>query len=419
MSERFPRIAGRHAYREILAHPASRRLFAAIGLARTAEWLTLTALLILSYQVSGQIAVVAALLLAQIAPRLLVLIAEPRLPRHRERGILLALALARIPLVGALCFIATPQDLWWAAGAVGGLSGLGALGDVFRTRLLQGQLPRRRLATAGALIGRLEQGSLVLGGLLTGLASAVGDVRFAFAWACLGLAGAWLCLAASGRPGEPAAAEADSRLVGIAGDMPRPAATLLLLLAGLLASALVAVSARLLLLQVVLHAVDSSGALYALLLCALGLGALAGPLSLPRLLGRLGVRRVVPAIVALLALNLVVLGSVDWLAVQAAVLFLTGLLLVTQDLVTAAASRRLLAGRSVAGFFRLLAGATCCGQAIALIVIAGLTQVWTLADVSLTLAAGSTLVLACFFLASRRENRWELRCAVRDRPVVR
>ena len=358
------------------------------------------------YRLTEDVAAVAGLLLAQVIPRLIVLSLDPLVNNWASKRLLLAATLLQVPLVGSLLLISTRQDLWWAAGVVAALAALGALADSTRATLLPVLVPRPQLRIANALTGRAEQGSVVLGAVATGLTIAAWDASVAFGLAAVFLAGSLgLLVGVRGwhQPaiGSPAAVSAPVQQSWI---RVRRHSILRLLATGLFAAAVLGMSLRVALVEVVMRHVEPSGAVYALLLSAVGLGALTGPIPIPRLVGRVGVTSVVAGIVVILALNVAIVGLTGSLALIALVLFINGLLGITNDLATATVTRRLVPESQLDGVFRLMMGGVLSGQIVALLVILGLTRVWSLADVMLVTASCCAIMAIVLFLMSDRSN---------------
>ena len=375
-------------------------------LERTGEWLYTIALVVAVYRLTESVAVVAALSLAQVLPRLILLSLDRLLDNRAGKRLLLVAGLFRIPLVGSLLLISTRPDLIWAAGSLAAIGALGAVADATRAASLPTLVPRRRLGIVNALNGRAEQVSFVLGAVITGLTIAIWDERAAFGVAAALLAASLLLLTRVRTHLTIASTPALPNPVRESWAGVRRHPVLRLLATGLFAGAVLGISLRVTLVEVTVRHVEPSGAVYALLLSAVGLGLLVGPISIPRVLGRARVESVVTGIVVVLAFSLAIVGSTSTVALIALVLFITGVLAITNDLITTTMTRRLVSESQLDGMFRLMMGGVISGQFVALVAILGLTQVWSLADVTLAIASGCALIAAVLFFSAARLKVW-------------
>lgn len=395
LATRFDRGDDLRAYRAALAIGAYRREVVAHALERAGEWAYTIGLVVLAYELTANVAVAALLLLAHLTPRFVL----AALGRRRLRLPVTAGTgggVARALLLVVLASVATRADLWWATPAVVGLGALTALGDVERAARLPALVPRGRLMAVTMLTGRVEQVALLAGALLTAGAVHAWDVRAAFPLGAVLLLGAAI-LRPPARAAAPPAAPGVARGVvwrALGGD-----ATLRALLAGLFAGAALGMCLRVLLVEVVVGHHGYAAAFYAGLLAVVAVGALAGPAPIPRLLGKLPARLAAVALAAALAAAVALIGASERFAVIAPVLFLCGLLAITNDLLSATVTRRLTRPDQLSAAFGILAGAVVTGQAVALALVVG-SAAWLDARQQL-LAAGVGCALLVALVGAR------------------
>lgn len=380
-------------YRRLLRMHGWARFGAQYTLKRVAGWVLLTALTVLAFQV-GDSGAAALLILAFVLPRALLLWLDVRALSSRLGWWVHALA---VPLALALLLVSPDAPLTLLALLALPLGLVMALAE----QASQARVGRSELAVAGALFGRIEQLSLVAGTLLAALTLVLWD-----ATAALGLAAALFTLSAllatpllggrlaPGAPGDSAVAEQGRATVG--------ARALGLLTLGLFAGALAAMTARA---ALVAHVVDGLGqaeAVYAVLLAAIGLGALVGPLSMPKLLGHLPADLSVALLAGALGVGLIALSRETPVLVLALVLFVVGLVSVTLDLVAGTLSRRLIPAPELNGALSLLGRAVLAGQLVGLLGTLALSSFMSAGDILLVSGVVCALGPGIAFLLAGR-----------------
>ena len=146
-----------------LHYPRFRSLFLASAFSWYGDYLTLPALLVLGYQLAGQVGVAWVSVLT-VAPLLVLLPIGGRLGDHGERRRrLIALDLARAGLGAAIVIGALGHSLLVVLVAVGLSRGAMALYDPGRRRLLPALLPPRLVAKGSSLLSSVGESSIVVG----------------------------------------------------------------------------------------------------------------------------------------------------------------------------------------------------------------------------------------------------------------
>lgn len=392
----------RQTYHPVLSNRRYNAALAGQFLERLAGWLVSVALVILVYQLSENIAVVAAIVLALVAPRLIVQ-AIRSLPSWRDpcRAATI-LALARVPLVAGLLLITTRQDLLWGVLLVGAIGTLNALADATQCVALPQTTPRRDLSAISLVLGRAEQFAMVVGGICVAILVAAWSERAAFALAIVALLGAAALIAGSRRGRETVVStrNAPERAAG-----PSAFADVKLLVAGLFAGAVIGMGLRVMLVEIIVGQLAFSEAIYALMIGVVGFGALLGPpVSIPRLLIRIPGEFLTIAGVIALAVATAFIGVVGSGALIALALVACGTIAVTNDLIATTLARRIVPVGQVEGTFTVLGATIIAGQIVSLMAIAGLSQLWQADIVLISMSALCVAVVAAFWAGSRLER---------------
>lgn len=368
-------------------------------LERLSNWALTIALVILVYELTERLAVVAGLMVLLVAPRLVAPWLVGQLSRGDACRIVSWLSLARGPLILALLFVTASDDLYWAAVIVGALGLSTALLDELHGDALPRLTPHSRLPALNVLLGRMEQFAMIAAAGLVAALLAIGDVRLALIAAVVACFGAWLFVTIDRRDWQEQTPSATSRPVVGTSRHGRVRPEVLIVAAGLFAGALVGMGLRVALIEVVVAELALASFAYALLLGVVGLGAVFGPpLPVPRLLGRVPVSALIGLSLLLLAGAAAVIGIAASAMVIIGTLFLCGVLAVTVDLVAATAARYAVSGSEIPDAFRLLAGAVIAGQLLALALVGGLSHIWNVAAVLfsvslLALGVGATVIV--------------------------
>src|SRR5687767_8326341 len=113
---------------ELLRRPAYRRLLLAQAVSEVGNWLTNVALILLILRLTGHPAAAALVLLAKLAPRVLIYpfggVLADRLDRRR---LMIATDLARAGLALSLLLVQSVEGLWWALTATALMQALASL----------------------------------------------------------------------------------------------------------------------------------------------------------------------------------------------------------------------------------------------------------------------------------------------------
>jgi hypothetical protein len=370
-------------YRLLLRDPAWARFCAQYTLERVGSWTLLAAITVLAFNAGGSGAAALAII-ALVLPR--AALTWSNLPSAAITDGWWVHAL-RVPLALVLLFASfDPQPLLLVALIVP-LGALNTLAD--RTSAARAALENP--AVAGAFLGRVEQLSVVLGSLLAAIMLVVWDATVA-----LGVTTALFALAALlAAPLFGSQSDTGARVASGARRPNRAALhtrALLLVALGLFAGALAAMTVRVALAELVIDNLGHAEAVYALLIAAVGAGALVGPLSMPKLLGHL------PAHLTIMLISIALGGGLIFLSlgvpafVVALVLFAIGLLSVTLDLVAGTVARRLIPAEELERTLPLLTNTVLIGQLAGLVAVLALSQFMSAGDVLLTV--GTLCVLA-------------------------
>lgn len=378
-------------YRGVLRSAGRPRRAGRYFAERTAGWALLTALTARAFEVAGSEGA-ALLILAFVLPR--ALLSGFDLSAFADR---LGWWVYALPLPFALALLFTASDAQPALLVLLALP-LGVL-NVLSERALQARIDRAELAVAGALLGRIEQLGVIVGALLAALALQTGSVS-----AAVGLATALLLVSAllawpersrvAGPPVQPAASAA----VPSAGDFNGQVFGLLVF--GLFTGALAAMATRAALIGHVVDGLGHTATIYACLLAVVGVGALVGPLSMPKLLSHVPAALTVSLLTAALGCAVIALSRAAPLPMLAAVLFAVGLLSITLDLVAGTLSRRVAPAQQLGTTALLLTRAVLAGQMVGLLGTLALARFLNAGDVLLATgllcvpASAAALVLA-------------------------
>src|SRR5919199_3661445 len=139
-----------------------RLLFAGQAISEFGDWINQVALIILVYQLTGQQAAVALVLVAQLLPRAIILPFGGLLAdRYPKRRLMLGTDLAQAALAASLLLVATARDLWWVCTAVMLMQGLAAIFTPARSAAIPALVPREHLGAANAVNGLAGEGALL------------------------------------------------------------------------------------------------------------------------------------------------------------------------------------------------------------------------------------------------------------------
>ena len=347
------------------AHLAGYLLYA------TADWIYTLAIIVLAHSLTGSVAAVAVVLLAHTTGRLLNLTLDPI-----GRGVMwsprldLPLELIRAGIIGTLALVSA-RDQMWAVISVAAIAGLfGPSIERRRQHRMTLSAVNRRPGRLVGLIGRWDQLAMIIGATAGGALIGGWDTGPAFL-AAAGLALASILIVA----GNPANDNRKpSTPVGVSIHQRErshdPIARTRALWLAIPASAGLSVALLAFLSGIILGDHAESAFVYGLFVALAGAGAFAGPLSVPRLLGKLPAITVVAAVTLTLVSALVVVHNWERLVLLVPVIVGAGMLSVTATRTTETAVRRQVDDRDLDCVLRRLAIAIVAGQSVALALLA-------------------------------------------------
>jgi len=360
------------------------------------DWIYSVAVVILAYQLSGQLAAAAAVLLFQAGGRLLgITLSSKSADGARAREIALGLGIARAALIAALIFITSRDQLWIAVAVAAVVGVLNPIGENARRTLTPAlQPPGHDRNLRSRLICRWDQMAMIAGSIAAGLVIALWNEQAAFAAAAaMILTGALLLYPAA----EPRALRsADGGSDHPAGDWRslRYLRAFRVLLLALAAGAALGIAIRILLVEIVLDEHGSSELMYGLFIALAGVGAFAGPLSIPRLLGKLPSEIVLAGVTATLAVALIAMHVARPLPLVIPIVIGCGILAVTGERTMETIVRRVVPDHDLDGALRAVAVIAIVGQTVALLVVVALDSLSGITPVVIGLAALSIFCAA-------------------------
>lgn len=390
------------AARTLLAAGTNRGFWLSRGLELLGQWVFLVALIVLVYRVSDEIAVVGAFMLARLTPRAVVLALGESLAARLSPRSLAVIDLLRAALIVMLTFVSTRSDLVWAAAVVLALGFASAVVDSARVALLPRVVSPLRLGAANALNARIERVSFVISPLLAAgvLWLWTVDVALLVHAGALTLSALMLCPASAGRsadaPLHDGATLSESGTAG-GGRGTRPELTVLA--AGLFTGAAVAISLKISLIALIDDAFDRSDASLGLLLAAVGCGTIAGPVPIPRILGRFPASLAVAGCVWALAIVLALIARTDSLMIAALLLVVVGFISITNDVLAATATRRLTPEFQLVATTRMMVAAVVVGQVVATLAVVVLTRFWEVTTVTMMIGVVGALMVSVLLVA--------------------
>ena len=359
------------------------------------DWVYSLAVVVLAYHLGGGLAAAAAVLLLQAGGRLLAVTfgAQLRLAA-RPRALIPVFELLRAGLIAALIFV-TSRDQLWVAMSVAML--LGLLGPVIESarhaNLTRHRCPEEAHSLRARCVRRWDQLAMIAGSISGGALIVLWSEQPAFVLAALASLAATLFAVASGalrpvnggrQPAAPAGGEPTD-------GSPGAVRVLLLALAG---GAALGISIRVLLIDIVLDEHAGTELIYGLFIALAGVGAFAGPLAVPRLLGKLPSEFVLGGVTAALAVALMAAHLADPLALAIPVIIGCGVLAITAERAGETVVRRLIPDRELDRALHLLATTTIAGQVVALAVVAGLGYLSNVTAIVVSLIVMSTVCAA-------------------------
>lgn len=408
-----PRAAW-HPFGSLLGDPTLVRLWAGRLLERSGDWILLVAALVLAWDVTGDPAAVAVLILVRVLPRVVLLVLGlPAGARRIATKLFFLMTPMRAALAMALALAPDAGGLPGLLAAVAAIALLWALSEAVRAESVAALVPRLFLGRAVMLNAATERVAMVVGPASAGLTMAVLGAPAALAAAGLLLAGA--SVLALGRSGLVARTSLGSATtvgerddIGPARRPPwGPVAahpTLSLMAAASFASGALLTSLTIALVAVVIE--RSGGPVWWLgwLLAVVGLGTSIGPVATARVLAHVPAPLLVTAAVIATALGVAVIGLTSLLIVVVVVLFALGLVAVNADAVIATVTRRLTPAERLADTSRAMLGACACGQATGALAVLAVSASRGVTDVLLILGVASVLLVGVLLLAGQARH---------------
>jgi hypothetical protein len=317
-----------------------------------ADWVHVVGLLILTWRLTDDVSVVAALMLARLLPRLLLALRAVAVPGSAawERAL-------KAPLAASLVFVDASGDLWWAAPVVFAGGALSTLSDTAHVSAVRGLTPAVLLGTASTFNQVLARLCFVVGPLVCSALVSVWSVDAAFFVAAAGFLLSALAAVLDVRLRGVREMVAEQRLVPA--DRPPE---LLVIAAGLFLGAVVAMATQVTLVERLTLALGRSTAALGVFVAIVGAGMLLGPLHVPRLLGRFAVGLLLGGCVAGSAVALAAVGLVESEPLVVLALFGMGVLSITAHAVSTTATRRVVPHDRLDESLRFLATAVVAGQ---------------------------------------------------------
>lgn len=370
-----------------------------------ADWVFIVALLVAVFAVTTDIAIVALFMLLRVVPRAVVIVGfRVHAKRFGTRGLLL-LSLPRIPLIAGLAFIDSRSDLVWAGALVAAYGLLTALSNEARAAMLPNLVPRPQLVDIIQLNAAVERITFLAGPLLAALVLWGWDVEVAFVVSAIALCVTslllWSQLNTAHWTVQPLPDRGDALPTGDSTwSIVRHQPTLLLLAGGLFTGAALAICLMVILVELTTEPLERSDTTLGLLLALVGAGTLLGPLSVPRLLGHLPVSLIVTGSAMGIAAGIVLISVVTRLEIVAIVLLGVGMISITNDMVTATATRRIAPEADLPATGRLMLASVIAGQIVAALAVALLARVWDVTDVMLAVGIACALVMGVLFVAA-------------------
>jgi hypothetical protein len=367
-----------------------------------ADWVLIVALFVAVYAITTDIAIVALFMLLRVMPRAIVSLGFHRPATDIGPDRWFVLSLPRVPLIASLALIDGRADLVWAGAVVFAYGLLTAISNESRSATLPRVVPKTRLVLATQLNTSIERITFVVGPLLAALILRGWDADGALL-ASAGLLAMTSILLWIRPPIATAPARQPTSGMHIdesALTAARHQPSLLLPACGLFIGAALAICLKVVLIELASEPLNRSDETLGLLLALVGAGTLLGPLSVPRLLGHMPVSLIVTGSAVGIAAGIVLMSIVTRIEIVVLVLLGIGIVSITNDLVTATATRRIAPETDLPGASRLMLVAVIAGQIAAAIAVALLARFWNSTDVMLAVAVVCGLLMGAVYLAS-------------------
>jgi hypothetical protein len=377
------------ASRDVLANRLCIKFLVNYALDRVSAWITVIALIVLTYRLTSSLSYVALVMLVHVLGRALLVFVRTRFSMSGYDLVSLA-AIVKVGALTSLIMVNERSDIWWALISVTVYSVAAAISEASVSRMIPDLGPIRFVPSINRIVGRLEQVAAVGGPAIAAVILLLASERAAFALAAV-LSYASLILV-----------RRIPRTHGIEDDLVRwdnpfpPVAwrlpvTARVVLVGLVAVAALGMIVRITLVDVVIDSFGYQAGIYALLICIFGLGSLVGPLPVDRLLGHFTAGLVFLVGVAGLTAATIVIGWGASLILIVPALMASGIAIATLDLVAAVSLRMSVPDRKTAVFEETLIRSLLAGHVCGILAVLTLSTVFgTLVTVTI---AGSLCLL--------------------------
>ncbi len=327
------------------------------------DWLLLVALLSAAWAASRDVTSVAYVVAARAMARYVVLAMLGPLAARLGRGPLLALDLGRAATAAVLVLLSGADPLL-ASVTAAGLSGLlAALSSEARASLMPSLAPRVRLGGLIAVDATIERLAFLVGTTAAAiLVSYDAPALLLAAAVSLAVGGLLVWLSLDGTMPSPSEAAPTTQ--------ERPLSVRRLAMLGGTSFTVAAMAAGMLVaLPALVERLGAPAAGLGLPLAAVALGMVIGPLPVTRLLGHVALPLLLSATVVLVALGLMAIGFIGWLALAAVVLVGLGIVGVTHDVLITVGARRVVSAGQLPATSRALMAVAGGGQVVGALVV--------------------------------------------------
>ncbi|MEZ4520285.1 MAG: hypothetical protein R3A46_01395 [Thermomicrobiales bacterium] len=294
------------------------------------DWIYSLAIVILAYRLSEGLTAAAAVLLFQASGRLAGVPIASSLSssdRGRQRRLAVGAGILRATLIGTLLLVTSESHLWLAMIVAAAIGVLGPAEENSRRALApHGMRPRRSGSLRSRFVCRWDQLAMVAGSVTGGLLIMLWSEHAALVVAASMSVAAVALLSRLPNPSKSPSPGAIAVEQSARPAAPRRLGTLQLLMLALAGGAALGIAIRILLVEVVIGDHGSSELVYALFVALAGAGAFAGPISVPRLLGKLPSEIAIAGITGALTIALIATHVADRLPLVVPIVIGCGIL---------------------------------------------------------------------------------------------
>jgi hypothetical protein len=374
--------------REVLENRRCSRFLVNYALDRISAWITVIALLVLTFRLTSSISFVALVMLVQVLGRGLLMFAPVGL-KSAGQGILSLAAIVKIGALASLILVDSRADLWWALISSAVYSVAAGISEASSARMIPELGPVRFVPSINRVVGRIEQIAAVAGPVAAAGILIAADEQAAFALAAVLSYGSLMLVRRVVVPARShkGAERWDNPFPPTAWKLPDSARVILV---GLVAVAALGMIVRIAMVDVVIDQFGYQAGIYGLLLGIFGLGSLAGPLPVDRILGHFPAGLVFITGVGGLTIAAIIIGAGAPLILIVPALLVSGLAIVTLDLVAAVSLRMAVPDRKTASFNRTLFRSLVSGHVAGIVAVLVLS---TALSTSMTVVVASSLCL--------------------------